>query len=408
MQRNPDHLAAVGPLNEFGYPRWYRDSNDVLLDLGIDPADPNLPAIGELPDPGAPLSFPDNFPDEAFYFLAEARLATGGTAVAGRARVILALEAAFGGDGTPQDTMQAVFGRIRFRIDRAVPNATYVFTHPYGQSGPLRADDRGRLFETEDISLSPGDFEAALGSQIGPFLRWSNDAPQAPPGYLGDGATPHKITGSPVQQQNYVIIEGPGIGSLDVNGGPTRAPGEPNNRNKVYTDLFVVQGRIARVTGVRIDQAVYHRPANGPTTVDVLASTEPNKQLVLSGPGLAATGLRAEGRVYLARAVLAGAPGAGITVTNTTDNPPTAEQALPTDLVSAGATYDIDARTLTVEAHSSDEVAAPALTAVGYGPLNAVPEVFPGIDAVPPTLTVTSALGGRAVVPITVVGNPLP
>lgn len=407
MQRNPDHLAAVGPLNEFGFPRWYRDSNDVLLDLGIDPADPNLPAIGELPDPAAPLSFPGNFPDEAFYYLCETRLPTGGTAVAGRARVILALEAAFGGAGNPQPGMQAVFGRIRFRIDRAVPNGVYVFTHPYGQSGELRADDRGRLFETEDISLSPLDFQAALGSQIGPFLRWSNDAPQAPPGYLGDGATPHRIAGSPVQQ-NYVIIEGPGIGSLDVDGGPTRAPGEPANRNKVFTNLFTVQGREARVTGVRIDEAVYHRPAAGPPTLDVRAGTEPGRNLVLSAPGVAGAGFRAEGRVYLTRAAVIGEPGAAITVTNTSDNPPTAETTEPTDLVTATATYNLDTSTLTVEARSSDEVAVPALTAVGYGLLNAVPEVFPDIDAVPPTLTVTSSLGGRAVVPIAITGAPLP
>jgi len=405
MQRNPDHLAAVGPLNELGFPRWYRDSSDVLLELGIDPADPNLPAVGELPTPGAPLSFPDNFPDEAFYFLAEARLATGGTPVAGRARVILALEAAFGGDGSPKAKMQAVFGRIRFRIDRAIPNETYVFTHPYGQSGELQADDRGRVFETEDISLSPGDFEAALGSQIGPFLRWDVDAPQ---GYLGDGRTPHKIIGSPLPQpQNYVIIEGPAIGSLDVDGGPTRAPGEPANRNKVYTDLFVVQGRVARVTGVRIDRATYHRPAAGPMTLDVLAGAEPNQQLILRGPGVADTDLRAQGRVYITRATLAGDPAAGVTVTNASDNPPTVEPAQPRDLVTASAAYHIDTRTLTVSAHSSDEVATPTLIAVGYGPLNAVPQAFTGIDAVPPTLTVVSALGGTAEVPITVAGAPL-
>lgn len=407
MQRNTVHLAAAGPLNEFGFPRWYRDSNDVLLELGIDPADPNLPAVGELPAPGAPLSFPDNVPDEAFYFLAEARLPTGGTAVAGRARVILALEAAFGGDGKPKAGMQAVFGRIRFRIDGAVPNATYVFTHPYGQSGELQADEGGRLFETEDISLSPGDFNAALGSQIGPFLRWTNDAPQPPPGYLGDGATPHKIVGSPFNR-NFVIIEGPGIGSLDVNGGPTRAPGEPNNRDKVYTDLFTVQGRVARVTGVRIDQAVYHRPAAGPMTLDVSAGTELNQQLVLSGPGVADTGLRARDRLYFTRAALTGVPGAAITVTNTTDNPPTAVTADPTDLVTATASYDVDSRTLTVDAHSSDEVALPTLMAEGYGAVAAGPTEFADVDAVPPTLVVTSLLRGRAVVPVTITGGPLP
>ena len=413
MQRNPDHLAAVGPLNELGFPRWYRDSNDVLLELGLDLDDPNLPAVGELPTPGAAMSFPDNFPDEAFYFLAEARLPTGGTAVAGRARVILALEAAFGGDGKPKPGMQAVFGRIRFRIDGAVPNATYVFTHPYGQSPEYKADEGGRLFETEDITLAPGDFEAALGSQIGPFLRWTPD-PALAPGYLGDGTTPHRVTGSPITpSQNFVIIESTGIGSLDVDGGPTRDPKDPTNADKVYTELFTVQGRLARVTGVRIDRAVYHRPAaaggGGPTTVDVLASTELGQQLVLKGPGIAETALRDQQRLYLTRATVAGDPPAAITVTNTTDRPPTVATEPLRDLVTASARYDIDTQTLTVEAASSDKAAAPALTAEGYGPLTAgQPTDFTGIAAVAPTITVTSARLGRAEVPVAITGGALP
>lgn len=205
MPPDDNGLAAAGPLGQYGFPLWYRDKTGVLLELGLDPADPNLPAIGDFKT-GEPLVLPGNFPDEAFYFLAEARLATGGTAVAGRARVILALEAAFGGDGKPKDKMQAVFGRIRVRIDGAVPNGTYVFTHPYGTSGPYQADERGRLFETEDITLTPGDFEAALGSHIGPFLRWTDDGTPLDPGHLGDGRTPHQVTGSPFAT-DFVIIE---------------------------------------------------------------------------------------------------------------------------------------------------------------------------------------------------------
>ncbi|HYO19077.1 MAG TPA: hypothetical protein VES02_10500, partial [Dermatophilaceae bacterium] len=70
--RNPARLAASGPINnENGFPIWYRDAEGRTLELGLDPADPNTPAMGDLPTPGAPVSFPGNFPDEAFYLLVD-------------------------------------------------------------------------------------------------------------------------------------------------------------------------------------------------------------------------------------------------------------------------------------------------------------------------------------------------
>ena len=92
-------LIAVGPSDPVhGFPLWYEDSDGTRLELGLDPNDPNLPAL-ELPTPGAPVVFPGNFPDEAFYFIAEAEMLVGGPAGSARARLILALEAAFGGTG---------------------------------------------------------------------------------------------------------------------------------------------------------------------------------------------------------------------------------------------------------------------------------------------------------------------
>jgi len=175
MLRNPDRLAVVGPISpDNRFPLWYKDSQGVRLGLALDPGDPLAPAIGELPVPGAPLSFPDNFPDEAFYSLVEARMTTGGTAAPGRARVVLALEAAFGGTGEVIDGQQMVFGRVRVRIDGGVPGAAYRFTHPYGQTDPLIADEDGRVFVTEDIGAVPLAFAAALDSQVAPFLRWTS------------------------------------------------------------------------------------------------------------------------------------------------------------------------------------------------------------------------------------------
>uniref|UniRef100_UPI00196867BB hypothetical protein n=1 Tax=Escherichia coli TaxID=562 RepID=UPI00196867BB len=69
------------------------DDNGLQLQLNLDPNDPFSgldPA--EIPDPTQPVSFPNNFPSEAFYLSAEAELTTG---TGERARLVLALEAAF-------------------------------------------------------------------------------------------------------------------------------------------------------------------------------------------------------------------------------------------------------------------------------------------------------------------------
>ena len=130
------------------------------------------------------MVFPGNFPDEAFYFAAEAEMLVGGPAASARARLILALEAAFGGTGAVVDGQQMVFGRVRLRIDDVEPGRTYTATGPYGVIAG-EADDRGRVFETEDIG-APGDFTSPFASRIGPFLRWATNPPA---GYLGDGGT---------------------------------------------------------------------------------------------------------------------------------------------------------------------------------------------------------------------------
>src|SRR3954466_16405486 len=59
------HPKAVGPISsENGFPVWYKDSNGVRLELCAD-EDPLCAA--EIPNPDQPVSFPDNFPGEAFY-----------------------------------------------------------------------------------------------------------------------------------------------------------------------------------------------------------------------------------------------------------------------------------------------------------------------------------------------------
>ena len=63
----PTPLASFGPLNPFhGAPNYYVDTTGRALELCLDnnPLLVNQLCLLALPDPGAPVSFPDNFGDE--------------------------------------------------------------------------------------------------------------------------------------------------------------------------------------------------------------------------------------------------------------------------------------------------------------------------------------------------------
>lgn len=394
---NPDRLAAVGPVSgSHHFPVWYRDTGGTRLELCVDPADPNCPAFGVMADPQAPVSFPDNFPDESFYSLTKATMTTGGGAAPGRALLVLALEAAFA-NGDVVDGDQMVFGRVRYKITNAVPGADYVFTHPYGTE-TVKADAAGLLSFTDDVGLTPGRFEDALNSRIAPFLRWTSGPAKAPgeadppAGYLGDGVTEHTVTGSPVGQ-NFLRIQGPGIATA---GGPG-CPGALAGPNCVQTDLFTVQGKLATTAGVDVQRATYARTATGDVTLDVFATSEPGQAIQAAGAGIPATLLQGEAGRYVAHLSAGGTLPATVQVTNAGDVPPTVKTQPVVDAVTiTRADYDATARTLTVAAASSDRQAKPALTVTGFGAVEPDGEtVFTDVGAAPPAVTVTSAAGGR-------------
>jgi hypothetical protein len=408
MRRNPDQLQAAGPLaSENSFPLWYKDSSGTRLELGLNPDDPFTPAMGELPTPGAAVSYPSNFPDESFYTLVDARLTTGGMPAPGRARLVLALEAAFGGVGAVAVGQEMVFGRVRVRLDGGVPGGRYVFTHPYGQTDELEADDRGRIFVTEDLGGVPMVFTGALESEVGPFLRWTSGAAKLPgeldppAGYLGDGATEHSITGSALGT-NFFAINGPNVAGA---GGP-RDPGDPANPNRILTSLFTVQGKLATRAGVDIGRAVYSR-SGGAATVDIFASSEPGQNIAGQSTAIATTRLREHGSNYFARLSSVGGIPASIEVNNLSDVPVSSKVAPIVDAVTvASCVYDSSARTLSVDATSADLDSPPMITVVGFGPLVGGSAVFAAIDAPPVQVRVTSSHGGVATADVSIVGAP--
>jgi hypothetical protein len=235
-------LVETGPIVPMGpdpahpssFPAWYRDAGS-NGGLRLVPCLDGLPTcFAALAD----LTAPDG---EAFWMGADALIDLPNNH---RARLVLSTEAAYAGAGQGQEI---TFNRIRMTTDAGAlkPNQSYKVTHPYGvdiyttdAAGSLRPNattqDIGCLAAPCYNSASPNDgsshFGELMSSRIGPFLRWSSSgAGDEPPlGYVGDGNTPHKVTGG--MNGNIFRIEGPDIAG----------PGQ----NSIETNLFTLQGKI--------------------------------------------------------------------------------------------------------------------------------------------------------------------
>ena len=382
-QTNPNKLTAVGPVNtEYGFPSWYEDSNKTRVELCLDAENPLCGFLpGDIPDETAPISFPGNFPEEAFYMLAGSELALPG---GGRAVLVLGLEAAFANTVTEGD--QVVFGRQRIVVKGAPANTTLTFQHPYGTI-TIDTDGSGDGKLVEDISPAAGNFTTALKSNIGPFLKWDPAAaPAAPAGYLGDPGQDHTVTGSPT-----------GYNKFSVNGGGLA----------LETDQFTVQGKISTNQGVNTDSAVL----NG-NMIDVFASSGNGAQLQIDGQAGAfeTTPMLSDpdtGRYY-ARVQFTGTAPTSVKVTNIGDKPASSSQinvTKPSGVMITKAIYD--GTNLTVGATST--VGYP-LTVTGLGTLEAsatgtgAEKSFP-VKAPPATVTVKTADGGSASLPVTISGG---
>jgi len=188
-------LSAVGPVDpSTDVPAWFQDKSGLKLGLC-------LTAPGCL-STAADFAAPDG---EAFYFNAGTSVPVGG----GSARLVLAQEAVSPPAGP------AAFMRVRVTITGATANATYSVTHPFGNV-TITTDGRGNGKSSVDTGCTaapcPG-FDGALGGQIGPFLTWTPD-PNLPTGLIGDGLTPHTVTGG--TNGNSFTVAGPGGSSTNL------------------------------------------------------------------------------------------------------------------------------------------------------------------------------------------------
>ncbi|HET8718027.1 MAG TPA: PKD domain-containing protein [Nocardioidaceae bacterium] len=388
-------LVQVGPIADNGFPTWYKDSNGDKLELCTSTNDPLCGITPDLlPAPDAPMSFPDNYPDELFYQLAGGDVSTS-TGV--DLSIVMDLEAAFS-IGPPSAGDQVVFGRIRIRAKDAPDGVTWRITHPYGVDQFTTGGGGGINF-TEDIGLSPGVFGGALNSRVGPFLKWDPAiAPAAPAGYTGDPGVLHEVVGSPYGT-NFLRVE-------------------QRNPDGTWTEIgrnnqFSVQGKYAVNAGVDVQQATYSLAADGTGVVEAWAKSDPGEAIQLAGDpalGYSTTTMAGQDGRYYGRVPVTGdiASGATVKVVNAGDVPVTTKTMKLVDRVNVtGAAWDGDAGTLTIAASSSDQEqdgSLPSLTADGFGPLTGATTTFTGITAPPYEITVSSSAGGSTTVPVSTSG----
>ena len=407
-----------------GYPMWYKDANDLSLELCQSratstraPGGPGAPAYmcTLLPEPGIyddalPLVFPDNWPPEMFWFLAEATIPAVGNSGYELDAYVAGLEAAFAAEN-PVNGDQQSFARIRIRV--SVPRAgVYTITHPYGvETVNVTAPGRRAINITRDIGIgAPGNFRGALTGALGPWLRGVggpytevNPDTSAIETFIGDPNRTEQVTGSPFNT-NFVRISGPA--------------------GVIETNLFTVSGKVLdqrAQTPVTLERATYSRNGTG-TRVEVFAKA-PNNATLCMRNGLALIGtppspcqfslLTDDSGLFFSQQLSQVAPPAVVVVTASNSaggTQPTALSSKLSDVVKVStARYDWANKRLFIEARSSDEVVIPDLVAQGYGRLSksgTLQSLTVNDVAQPPaTVTVKSGHGGSDVEPVIVLGN---
>ncbi|MDE1169440.1 MAG: Ig-like domain-containing protein [Pseudomonas sp.] len=419
------YTAATGR-----FPLWYQDSTNLQLELCQSKAlSSRVPSVAGtpsymctiLPEPGIfddtlPMVFPDNWPPEAFWTVAEAKIPAVGNSGYELEAYVAGIEAAFT-TPDPVDGQQISFARIRLRINVPVAGS-YTVTHPYGtETFNVTTPGRRAINVTRDIGVAaPGNFGGALNGAIGPFLHAVNGPyievnPEtgASETFIGDPNLAEAVTGSP-QGTNFIRISGP--------------PGT------IQTSLFNLTGKVydnRAQTPVDVDRITYRRTTSGGgnnTRVEVFAHSPNSSSLcfretlaLLPGPPATPcqTSLAGDNTgLYFGQHLLTGNTLPALVVV-TASNPagttrPTAVSSKLSDIVKiSAATYTWSNHNLVIEATSSDEVAVPDMVAQGFGRLSksgTLQRLTVADLAQPPaSVTVKSAAGGSDTEWVKVVGN---
>lgn len=163
---------AVGPIDpRIGFPLWYQDELGVKLTACLDGS--GFCVLTPSYNTGAAASVTTagiNFPDEAFYWYADARITRSS---GGNVRLVLAKEGAF---TTPSAVVgqQIAFDRIRVRIDQLTPGATYTITHPFGVMTAV-ADANGGIVINSSLKTTATASTASTAPAASPTTATTAD-----------------------------------------------------------------------------------------------------------------------------------------------------------------------------------------------------------------------------------------
>ncbi|NWL80098.1 hypothetical protein DM872_24920 [Pseudomonas taiwanensis] len=406
------------------FPQWYQDSDGLSLELCQSRAQstraPGSYMCTLLPEPGQfddlqPMVFPNNWPSELFWFMAETDIPVVGNY--GLEVYTAAIEAAFALE-VPRVGDQQSFARIRIRATIPTPGR-YTITHPYGVevidvTAADIADRGGRraINMTRDIGIgAPGVFTGALTGNVGPFLtrvggpvEATNPDTNEVERFVGDPNIAEAVTGSPFDT-NFVEISGPA--------------------GTIRSETFLVSGKIfdsRAATPVEIERASYRRTSQG-TRLEVFANGSQDAEfcyretleLVQGGtkPACLADMVNDGSGYFFAHNPAPGVlpPFVVVTATDPADlTKPTSLSKEVTDVVKVStARYNWADHSLTIEASSSDEVQIPDLAAQGFGRLTKAGVLqslrVTDLAQPPAVVTVKSAAGGADTEPVVVVGS---
>ncbi|MGK5114906.1 fibronectin type III domain-containing protein [Geodermatophilus sp. CPCC 205506] len=379
--KNPGQLVQAGPVDaSHGFPTWYEDKSGVRLEPCLDHTNPlcGIPA-DEVPNPSAPVSFPNNFPGEFFYQLVEAELPLRG---GGTASLVLGLEGAWLNE-VVNPGEQTVFARVRVDVDDAAPGTTFRFKHPFGEL-TVDTDATGRGRFVQDVSPALGNFDTPLAGNLGPFLKWRPGVLPAPPaGYLGNPDVLHQVTGSPTGFNRFTAWQG--------------------SLQEGTTDLFSISGKVAVNTGLKVDLAA----VNG-THLDVFTTSKGSALEVVGQDGRFATTPMehdpGSDRFYVRIPLQSGATApTEVTVRNLSDKPVSSSTYKINGVSVSQATYD--GTNLTVAASAVAPASYP-LTVVGIGTLDSAAAKTFAISAPPATVTVKDASGATGTMRVSITDGP--